>query len=63
MSPGGPEENPSLSVSATDYHTAGEPFRIVGAGGVGNIPGDTVLDKRDWAASSGRRRSPGFRPW
>jgi proline racemase len=34
-------------VGATDYHTAGEPFRIVG--GVGPIPGETVLDKRAWA--------------
>jgi hypothetical protein len=31
------EENRALSVGATDYHTAGEPFRIVG-GGVGPIP-------------------------
>lgn len=38
-------ENPPLSVSATDYHTAGEPFRIV-SGGVGPILGETVLDKR-----------------
>ena len=42
------EENRALSVSATDYHTAGEPFRIV-SGGVGPIPGKTVLDKRAWA--------------
>jgi len=42
------EENRALSVGATDYHTAGEPFRIVG-GGVGPIPGETVLDKRAWA--------------
>jgi proline racemase len=41
-------ENPALSVSATDYHTAGEPFRIV-SGGVGPILGETVLDKREWA--------------
>jgi proline racemase len=41
-------ENPPLSVSATDYHTAGEPFRIV-SGGVGPILGETVLDKRAWA--------------
>jgi proline racemase len=43
-----PIENPALSVSASDYHTAGEPFRIV-SGGVGPIPGETVLDKRAWA--------------
>ena len=42
------EENGALSVSAVDYHTAGEPFRIV-SGGVGPIPGATVLDKRAWA--------------
>ena len=42
------EENRSLSVGATDYHTAGEPFRIV-SGGVGPILGATVLDKRAWA--------------
>ena len=41
-------ENPALSVSATDYHTAGEPFRIV-SGGVGPILGETMLDKREWA--------------
>jgi proline racemase len=43
-----PIENAPLSVSTTDYHTAGEPFRIV-SGGVGPIPGKTVLDKREWA--------------
>ena len=41
-------EDPALSVSATDYHTAGEPFRIV-SGGVGPILGETMLDKREWA--------------
>src|SRR5918994_3224828 len=41
-------ENQALSMSATHYHTAGEPFRIV-SGGVGPIPGKTVLDKRVWA--------------
>ena len=41
-------EHGALSVSAVDYHTAGEPFRIV-SGGVGQIPGTTVLDKRAWA--------------
>ena len=40
--------NSPLLVSATDYHTAGEPFRIV-SGGVGPILGETVLDKRAWA--------------
>jgi proline racemase len=35
-------------VTAIDYHTAGEPFRIVN-GGVGPIPGDTMLEKRRYA--------------
>jgi proline racemase len=43
-----PTENAPLSVATTDYHTAGEPFRIV-SGGVGPIPGKTVLGKRAWA--------------
>jgi proline racemase/trans-L-3-hydroxyproline dehydratase len=34
-----------LVVTTVDYHTAGEPFRIV-TGGVGPIPGATILDKR-----------------
>jgi proline racemase len=37
-----------LLVTATDYHTAGEPFRIV-TGGVPPIPGRTILEKRRWA--------------
>jgi proline racemase len=36
-------------VTAIDYHTAGEPFRIV-TGGVAPIPGRTMLDKRRYAA-------------
>jgi proline racemase len=36
------------AVSTVDYHTAGEPFRIV-TGGVGPIPGRTMLDKRRFA--------------
>ena len=32
-------------VSTVDYHTAGEPFRIV-TGGVDPLPGRTILDKR-----------------
>lgn len=35
-------------VTTVDYHTAGEPFRIV-TGGVPAIPGHDVLDKRRWA--------------
>ncbi|HWD06075.1 MAG TPA: proline racemase family protein [Amycolatopsis sp.] len=37
-------------VSVTDYHTAGEPFRIVTAG-VPEIPGATVLERREAARS------------
>ncbi len=40
----------ALRVSAVDYHTAGEPFRIVSAG-LPPLPGDTVLDRRDYARS------------
>jgi proline racemase len=39
------DEARRLVVSTVDYHTAGEPFRIV-TGGVGPIPGATILDKR-----------------
>ncbi len=38
-----------LVVTTTDYHTAGEPFRIV-TGGVDPIPGATILAKRRYAA-------------
>src|SRR3954471_19899779 len=38
-----------LEVACTDYHTAGEPFRIVTAG-VPEIPGSTVRDRRERAA-------------
>ena len=37
--------NPPLAVSVVDYHTAGEPFRIV-TGGVELPRGATILDKR-----------------
>ena len=39
----------SRSVSTVDYHTGGEPFRIV-SGGVGPLAGATILDKRRFAA-------------
>jgi proline racemase len=39
------------AVSVTDYHTAGEPFRIVTAGQP-DIPGSTVLERREFAQSS-----------
>jgi hypothetical protein len=35
----------SLSVSTSDYHTAGEPFRIVTDPPV-VLPGDSVADRR-----------------
>jgi proline racemase len=38
-----------LSVSAVDYHTAGEPFRIV-RGGVERLRGSKILEKRRFAA-------------
>jgi proline racemase len=38
-------------IRATDYHTAGEPFRIVTAG-VPEIEGDTVREKREFARNS-----------
>jgi proline racemase/trans-L-3-hydroxyproline dehydratase len=37
------------SVSTVDYHTGGEPFRIV-TGGVEPLEGRTILDKRRYAA-------------
>jgi proline racemase len=40
-----------VEIAATDYHTAGEPFRIVAEGSV-EIPGDSVLDRREYARSS-----------
>jgi proline racemase len=40
-----------LEISATDYHTAGEPFRIV-AEGLPDIPGETVRARREHARGS-----------
>jgi proline racemase len=40
-----------VEIATTDYHTAGEPFRIVGEG-VLDIPGATVRDRREHAAGS-----------
>lgn len=37
-----------LAVSTVDYHTGGEPFRIV-TGGVPPLRGRTVLERRRWA--------------
>ena len=40
-----------VQIAATDYHTAGEPFRIVEEGAV-EIPGRSVLARRDHAGAS-----------
>jgi proline racemase len=40
-----------MEIQATDYHTAGEPFRIVAEGTL-EIPGATVRDRREHAARS-----------
>jgi proline racemase len=40
-----------VEIATTDYHTAGEPFRIV-AEGVVDIPGASVLSRREHAGSS-----------
>jgi proline racemase len=41
----------SREVTTTDYHTAGEPFRIV-TDGAPDIPGATVPDRREYARGS-----------
>jgi proline racemase/trans-L-3-hydroxyproline dehydratase len=40
-----------LVITTVDYHAGGEPFRIV-TGGVAEIPGATILEKRRWAAAN-----------
>jgi proline racemase len=40
-----------VEIRATDYHTAGEPFRIV-QDGAPDIPGATVRDRREFASGS-----------
>ncbi|MGE5827701.1 MAG: proline racemase family protein, partial [Micromonosporaceae bacterium] len=42
-------------ITTIDYHTAGEPFRIV-TGGAPEIPGATVLARREAAATGGADR-------
>ena len=39
------------SIRTVDYHTGGEPFRIV-TGGVPELPGRTVLERRRWAMAN-----------
>jgi proline racemase len=45
--------DPRVEVTTTDYHTAGEPFRIV-LEGVPEIPGATILERRERAAAEER---------
>ena len=40
-----------MEVATTDYHTAGEPFRIVTAGAP-DLPGATILERRAFAQAS-----------
>src|SRR5918997_6458155 len=44
---------PGMEIRTTDYHTAGEPFRIATAG-VPEIPGATVRERREHAAADER---------
>jgi proline racemase len=44
-------ETAGMQIETTDYHTAGEPFRIVGEG-VLEIPGATVRERRECAKRS-----------
>jgi proline racemase len=39
------------AISAVDYHTGGEPFRIV-VGGIPELEGRTVLERRAWARAN-----------
>ena len=40
-----------MEIATTDYHTAGEPFRIVAEGEV-EVPGATVRERREFAAAT-----------
>jgi len=55
LSPTDPVPDPllrgGLEVTTVDYHAGGEPFRIV-TGGVREIPGATILEKRRWVAAN-----------
>jgi proline racemase len=44
---------PPIEVATTDYHTAGEPFRIV-VGGAPELPGATVAERRERAMADER---------
>ncbi|KIQ65301.1 proline racemase [Kitasatospora griseola] len=41
-----------MNITTTDYHTAGEPFRIV-TGGLPPVPGDSVVERRAIAIGAG----------
>ncbi|MFJ1753994.1 proline racemase family protein [Kitasatospora sp. NPDC088134] len=43
-----------MNVTTTDYHTAGEPFRIV-TGGLPPVPGDSVAERRSIVIGAGGR--------
>ena len=50
--PGGPNarpDRPTGAIRTVDYHTGGEPFRIV-VGGIPELEGRTVLERRAWAS-------------
>lgn len=51
------------SIHTVDSHTEGNPTRVV-IGGLGTIPGDTLLEKRDWLwrNDDGLRRMLNFEP-
>jgi proline racemase len=48
---GGARGEAPIEVRTVDYHTAGEPFRIV-VGGVGEIPGANVRERRESAVAA-----------
>jgi proline racemase len=45
--------NPAREVTVLDYHTEGEPMRIV-VDGVPRVPGATLMARSDWLAEHGR---------
>jgi proline racemase len=42
---------PPATIATVDYHTGGEPFRIV-VGGIPELDGRTVLERRAWAGAN-----------
>ncbi|MFF2568560.1 proline racemase family protein [Streptomyces sp. NPDC058084] len=55
MPPVSPDEERTTGIRTVDYHTAGEPFRIVDpvAAGLPPLPGDTVAERRAALLSPG----------